>query len=316
MPGVVQVVRILDLLSAVFGGLMFAMVLVAAITGNYTAHVSHRALLPLVPIMPWFFAALMAAITGLCVWLFRALGQGVRGAWTVSVVLFALGLAAIPIGTIINGLLLYFWLKPATKEWFEGGGRAAPTASRGRASPAKWVWAVVAAAVVALVAGGAFGVSRVMRRSSGGPVRMTSPHYISSPQMTHSFDQQAFDLRHAAMAGDVERLKELLSGGADPNGADPTGETPLHEAAAFGRKEAAAVLLEHGADPNARDSQGDTPLWEAVSFRKPEVAEVLLENGADASVKDDFWNETPLAHARKFRQTEMVKVLEAHGAPG
>eukprot|EP01047_Picozoa_sp_COSAG01_P028911 COSAG01_NODE_1962_length_8790_cov_10.999540_7_plen_193_part_00 len=61
----------------------------------------------------------------------------------------------------------------------------------------------------------------------------------------------------AAMAEQRDCVEILLRAGADPNGANMSGEwTPLH-AAAF--KQAAAiamVLLNHGADPEAPDAHG------------------------------------------------------------
>ncbi len=42
------------------------------------------------------------------------------------------------------------------------------------------------------------------------------------------------DLHKAALLGDVERVKELLKKGADPNIKDKKGRTPLHEAAQWG----------------------------------------------------------------------------------
>jgi ankyrin repeat protein len=60
------------------------------------------------------------------------------------------------------------------------------------------------------------------------------------------------NLHKAAFAGDVERVKELLKKGADPNTKDKKGRTPLHAAAYKGHVEVVKLLLEHGADPNIK----------------------------------------------------------------
>jgi ankyrin repeat protein len=44
-------------------------------------------------------------------------------------------------------------------------------------------------------------------------------------------------LHKAALAGDAERVKELLKKGADPNAQDKDGYTPLHKAAEKGHVE-------------------------------------------------------------------------------
>ncbi len=73
------------------------------------------------------------------------------------------------------------------------------------------------------------------------------------------------DLHKAASAGDVERVKELLKKGANPNTKDIDGQTPLHMAASGGHFDVVKLLLEHGADPNVQDKDGATPLHKAAS---------------------------------------------------
>ncbi len=74
----------------------------------------------------------------------------------------------------------------------------------------------------------------------------------------------------------------LLQAGADVNGRDASGFTPLHDAALAGNLATVRVLLENGADVNAgaRDS-GATPLYMAATMGREEVVSLLLEKGAD-----------------------------------
>ncbi len=57
-------------------------------------------------------------------------------------------------------------------------------------------------------------------------------------------------LHEAAANGEIERVKLLISEGADVNVKCNDGQTPLHYAARRGHKEIVEVLLAHGADVN------------------------------------------------------------------
>jgi hypothetical protein len=71
----------------------------------------------------------------------------------------------------------------------------------------------------------------------------------------------------------------LLANKAEINAQDDTGSTPLHVAAAFGRRDVAEVLLAHGALVNIRDKNGRTPLSVAVLLGHKNVAELLRQHG-------------------------------------
>jgi ankyrin repeat protein len=68
------------------------------------------------------------------------------------------------------------------------------------------------------------------------------------------------DVHDAAAVGRTRALAELLDADRNaPNRTASDGETPLHLAAAFGRKDAVELLLDHGADPSVKDEGGRTP---------------------------------------------------------
>jgi len=73
----------------------------------------------------------------------------------------------------------------------------------------------------------------------------------------------------------------LIVKGADVNGADQTGQTPLMWAAAKGRTDNIAILIKHGANVNAATKNGFTPLLFALKSQVPGAADMLADAGAD-----------------------------------
>ena len=141
-------------------------------------------------------------------------------------------------------------------------------------------------------------------------------------------------LTHATLTGNVERVKFLVSVGANVNVAQKTDNiTPLMWASASGHLEMAQVLISAGADVNARTVFGRTPLsFLCISpdFRKllfgepiqnygqqPQIASLLIKAGAE--LETPMWNAhiyawTPLVWASSNGATEIVAILLQHGA--
>ncbi|MEI6025082.1 MAG: ankyrin repeat domain-containing protein [Betaproteobacteria bacterium] len=87
----------------------------------------------------------------------------------------------------------------------------------------------------------------------------------------------------AARAGDTEKVKQLLSKGADINAPEPeSGDTPLLAAIDKGQWATAEYLLKQRPDLNLEDKNGNSPLYLAVSRGDSALAMVnlLLEAGA------------------------------------
>ena len=72
---------------------------------------------------------------------------------------------------------------------------------------------------------------------------------------------------------------------------DDSGDTPLHNAAYYGRVTIVATLIAAGADVKARNMFGAKPLHWAAKYGHASVAPLLLAAGADvnAKVSQDFW---------------------------
>ena len=66
-------------------------------------------------------------------------------------------------------------------------------------------------------------------------------------------------LAWATMRGDPGIVAAVLDAGGDPGERDPSGNTPLHHAAYFGRDAVARLLIGRGANPAARNAVGRLP---------------------------------------------------------
>ncbi len=106
-------------------------------------------------------------------------------------------------------------------------------------------------------------------------------------------------LMRAALAGDVELAKLLLSHGADPHIISKDRETTLMAASGMGfingyhrqrtpaeRLELVKLLVELGEDVNAADNYGITPLMVAANLGDIEVVKYLISKGADLNAHD------------------------------
>ena len=98
------------------------------------------------------------------------------------------------------------------------------------------------------------------------------------------------DLREAARAGDLARVRALLDRGVKADSEGRHGLTPLMLAAAGGRLDLARLLVEKGASVNARERFfGQTVLAHAARGKHAEMVRWLLEHGStDADGALDF----------------------------
>jgi ankyrin repeat protein len=78
-----------------------------------------------------------------------------------------------------------------------------------------------------------------------------------------------------ALGQSLESVKLLIDAGADVNTAQTAGYTPLHQAAAGGKKEVVLLLLERGANPNATSDEGKKAADYARERNHAEIATQL-----------------------------------------
>lgn len=96
-------------------------------------------------------------------------------------------------------------------------------------------------------------------------------------------------LRSAAELGDLERVRLLVTQGADMNARTRRvmfGWTPLLAAIYHERTNVALYLIQSGANVNMADDMGETPLMRAVEQGETLVVKELLSRGADLYAKD------------------------------
>lgn len=109
------------------------------------------------------------------------------------------------------------------------------------------------------------------------------------------------DLREAALAGDVARVKQLIAQGADVNAASDGGETPLIRAVRGKSLEAVKLLVDAGADPNAKTSDGRTALHFAADKLAYPIVQYLVYRGADINAADKL-RSTALDYAERKKE--------------
>jgi uncharacterized protein len=139
-------------------------------------------------------------------------------------------------------------------------------------------------------------------RAGGGPV-VSFPFADSSYQLLHS----------VIGSGSLGEVKQFIESGADVNGRDGAGSTPLMLAVLAGNAETARYLLGRGADVNARCAQnGATALSYAVAAGRPDFVGILLAAGARVDLR--YRDEQSVLHmAAAGHCTECVKLLlDAH----
>jgi ankyrin repeat protein len=141
----------------------------------------------------------------------------------------------------------------------------------------------------------------------------------SLKQETNNFRSQEWlnsELWRAAMGGDVNYVKELISQDANPDSTDSEWLSTLAIAARNGNEEVVRVLLDHGANVNARSGGpiGQTALMAAASNgNRLTIIRLLVDRGADVNIQGEA-GLTALMGAAVEGDIESVKYLLSKGA--
>jgi uncharacterized protein len=125
------------------------------------------------------------------------------------------------------------------------------------------------------------------------------------------------DLFEASALGDVDRLRDLLDGGADPNEFAPDGFTPLTLAAFFKHPAAVRLLLERGAEVHQRARHEQIKVLPihsaAANGGSVEIVRALLDAGADVNAQQPGGFRA-IDAARQEGHEELERLLLDRGA--
>ena len=121
-------------------------------------------------------------------------------------------------------------------------------------------------------------------------------------------------LFHAARAGKLETVKQLLDLGADPNITSKYNNwRPLEGAIDHGHVEVARILIERGTDLNGPKERPGSALQHSIENGQWEIGRLLIDNGAEVSITDK--REPVFTSFHKFvpKQIEFAQLLLQHG---
>ena len=102
------------------------------------------------------------------------------------------------------------------------------------------------------------------------------------------------ELLEAVKKGEFDKVKSLISEGADVDARAFMNVTPLHLAAQYNeKKEIVEMLLNKGAKVDIADNRGRTPLHLAAQNNNKEIVDALIKAKANVDIKDED-EKTPL----------------------
>jgi ankyrin repeat protein len=129
-------------------------------------------------------------------------------------------------------------------------------------------------------------------------------------------DDDGIEPRLVSAAADGRPTRDLLlliAAGANLNGRDKEGSTPIFAAARYGHEDCLRLLLGQKADMFLRNKDGETPLYKAVQGGQSECLRMLIEARADVR-EADLEGMTPAWVAAQRGRDEMLRTLTRAGA--
>jgi len=179
---------------------------------------------------------------------------------------------------------------------------------------AVWMWTPVLAHALVVHGGDIhrdlWGYTPLSEAKKGQPVMTEVLRYAAGEIGTDG----RTPLHAAALAGDTQKVEQLIKKGADVNAKDDRlGRTPLHYAVHADHPRIVELLIAAGADVNAISKADEIPLGRASFRGNTRIIELLLTAGADVHAKGKY-GMTALSRAASRGRTDAAKVLLVHGA--
>jgi len=126
-------------------------------------------------------------------------------------------------------------------------------------------------------------------------------------------DETPLTIHEAAKNGDLKAVNDFLQTGKPLDAQDHKGITPLGYAVGANRIAVVKLLLDKRANPFSVDSTGNSGLHYAAGYGRKELLEYLVKTGASASQQNSK-GQTPLTVAKLNQQHAVIAILEQHGA--
>merc|ERR1711988_1632051 len=126
-------------------------------------------------------------------------------------------------------------------------------------------------------------------------------------------DETPLSIHEAAKNGDLKAVNEFLAKKQPLDAQDQKGITPLGYAIGANRIAVVKLLLDNRANPFAVDASGNSALHYAAGYGRKELCEYLLKVGTSVT-QTNSQGQTPLAVATQNRQADTIAVLKSHGA--
>ncbi|KAK4224940.1 hypothetical protein QBC38DRAFT_511396 [Podospora fimiseda] len=145
---------------------------------------------------------------------------------------------------------------------------------------------------------------------------------VAECQCLYSLDRAARLWNIGLLLNRMERYKKrgmsrvvrlLIEKGADFEGKNQSGRTPLSWAAENDHEAVIQLLIEKGASADLKDKSDRTPLWWAAKNGHEAVVWLLIENGASVDLEDNY-SRTPLLRAAENGHEAVIRLLVEKGA--
>ena len=163
-------------------------------------------------------------------------------------------------------------------------------------------------------AGSAWAVTALAVTKPGASLQSLThkPIVTTKPKIgTYADSEQLNNLYYEIVHGNVAGMKKAIEAGADPNGKNLIGSTPLHWAVFDTDK--TELLLHSGASADTVDQFNRTPVHFAAQYGTPESLKLVLAKSTSLELVSDE-GMTALAESTQSFSNQKIKILLESGA--